>query len=230
MTKENENLREVKEQDTWLVEIKKRSSMVCSSSFELKKLMVKEAVFLPVCIKEELEELEFTYDLTGKRSVEELKKESREKQYQFLINFEKLERVYEEYRISLSVENLYYDENMLPYVKHRDLYSQGEEADLEEYLFLYKSFVGGILGKRYSVQDIQEGGLEILKKDSFFQEYYSLESGAELAEKLREQKELYEKKKERYEGSCVQKRKFDKKYRSCNGNDSFSGRYGHIGI
>lgn len=177
-----------------LHEMRKKSEMVCKTGFDLGKLASPVPYFLPVVYEEHPEEIAFTYDIRRMKPVGELMRESREKQYQFLINLERLEEVWGNYRIALTMNNLYYDENQIPMVKHRDLYRQGEQADREEYLFLYKSFIGGILGKRFGVEQIQESGLEILRKEKFFQEYDKAKSGEELAELLRAQKSLYEKK------------------------------------
>lgn len=177
-----------------LYEMRKKSEMACKTTFDLGKLAAPIPSFLPVVYEEYLEEIAFTYDIRGMKPAEELMRESREKQYQFLINFERLEDVWENYRIPLTMDNLYYDENQIPMVKHRDLYGQGEQAKKEEYLFYYKTFIGGILGKRFGVEQIQESGLEILGKDRFFREYEKAESGEELSELLRTQKSLYEEK------------------------------------
>ncbi len=177
-----------------LTEIKKKSELSCKNSFDLGKLNRNEPYFLPMSYEEGIEEIIFTYTIGEMKPVEELKKEEKEKQYQFLINFGKMEKIYGEYKVSLSLDNLYYDENYLPYIKHRDLYLQGEAADAEEYLFLYKSFIGGILGKRFSVSQIQESGLEILKKEKQFKEYYDVNNSSDLVNRLREQKALYQKK------------------------------------
>lgn len=183
-----------KAEEGQLHEKRKKSEMVCKTAFDLGKLVSPVPSFLPVIYEEYLEEIVFTYDIRRMKPVGELVWESREKQYQFLINFQRLEEVWENYRIPLTTDNLYYDENQIPMIKYRDLYRQGEQADREEYLFLYKSFIGGILGKRFSVEQIQESGLEILKKERFFREYDRTESGEDLAEILRTQKFLYEEK------------------------------------
>lgn len=180
-----------------LRETRKKSEMVCSTAFDLGKLAAPIPSLLPVAYEEHLEDITFTYDIRGMKTAGEIVRESREKQYQFLINLQRLEEIWEHYRISLTMDNLYYDENQIPWVRHRDLYGQGVQADPEEYLFLYKAFVGGILGKRFSVEQIQESGLEILRKEKFFQVYNKAKSGVELAQLLRGQKALYEEKQQK---------------------------------
>lgn len=182
------------QKNTKITETKKKSELTAKTNFDLGKLLYPEPVFLPASFTEETEEIRFTYELRGMKPVSEIKKESREKQYQFLVNFYRLWDAYAHYRIRLSPENLYYDENYLPYVKQRDLYGKGEKADEEAYLFDYKAYVGGILGRRYEVEQLRQNGLEVLKKESFFQEYREAGSAGELQEILREQKKAYEEK------------------------------------
>lgn len=174
-----------------LTETKKKSELACEDRFALDKLVAREAAFLPAVYEEAEEEIRFTYDISGKKPIEALRMETREKQYQFLINFSCLEEICRRYRISLTADNLYYDENQMPYVKHRDLYRQGEQSDLTEFLFFYKSFIGGILGKRYTVEQLQQSGLEILKKESFFQAYQEAEHCETIVQILRDQKQSF---------------------------------------
>lgn len=182
----------IKEQMTGeLTEIKKKSELACEDRFALDKLVVSEPLFLPAVYKEAEEEITFTYDLCGKKPVETLWQETREKQYQFLINFAKLEEIYQRYHILLTMDNLYYDENQMPYVKHRDLYKQGEQAELSEFVFFYQSFIGGMLGKRYTVEQLQQSGLEVLKKEGFMKPYLEIGHSGELAELLRREKQRY---------------------------------------
>ena len=173
-----------------LTEVRKKSHMNCKSAFELQKLLG-ESCFIRFSYEEKQEEFCFTYDLSGLKSVEELKKEKRENQYQFLINFGMLESVWKKYCIPLGVDNIYYDENYLPKVKYRDLYGKGEEANEDEWLFYYLSYVGGILEKNYTVSQIQESGLEILKRKKEFKSYASLNSGIEITDMLRAQKKFW---------------------------------------
>ena len=87
-----------------LTEVRKKSHMNCKSAFELQKLLG-ESCFIRFSYEEKQEEFCFTYDLSGLKSVEELKKEKRENQYQFLINFGMLESVWKKYCIPLGVDN-----------------------------------------------------------------------------------------------------------------------------
>ena len=174
-------------------EIEKKSTLVCQNALDLQKLCVPLSVFVPMTYEERLEEVCFCYDLTDLKSVLELKKEEKKMQYQFLINFAKLWDTWQNYSIPLTEENVYYDENFLPFVKHRDLYSQSEKINPEDFLITYKTFIGGILGQKYSIKQLQESGLETLKDEASFDEFYQASSAEALVLILRKRKENYEK-------------------------------------
>jgi len=181
-----------KEQSVRLSEIVKKSALKCQTSFDLQKLAVPLPVFVPLVYQEALEIVQFTYDLTGMNPVSELEKEEKSSQYQFLINFKMLFDAWRSYDIPMSSNNIFYDENFLPYVKFRDLYVQAEAKNSQEFLTAYKSFIGGILGKKYTIHQIQDSGLEILKKKSYFADYYGATSNEALVAILRQNKKEHE--------------------------------------
>lgn len=82
----------------------------------------------------------------------------------------------------------YYDENYLVYIKERDLYEAGKTGGSEEFLEIYKSFAGGILSRRYTVEQILSSGLSVLKGEKGFQGIYQCGSVKETAEEIRRRK------------------------------------------
>jgi len=179
------------EKKTIIVENAKKSTMGARGHFDYEKLVYKTPCFLPCTYKEDIEEVEFSYDIARMKPLLEVKKEEKESQYQFLINFKNLEALMNTYKIALTEDNIYYDENFGPFVKHRDLYSKEEQAEQGTFLVAYKTFIGGILGRKYSIKSIQESGLELLKKESAFKEFYEAETADELVEILRKRKNDY---------------------------------------
>jgi len=181
-----------KEQVVRMTEFVKKSALKCQTSFDLQKLAIPLSVFVPLAYQETLEQVHFTYDLTGMESISELEKEEKSSQYQFLINFKMLFDAWKSYDIPLSANNIFYDENFLPYVKFRDLNMQAQVKDSQEFLIAYKSFIGDILGKKYTIDQIQNSGLEILKKKSYFADYYEAKSNEALVAILRQRKKDYD--------------------------------------
>ena len=86
------------------------------------------------------------------------------------------------------MDNTYYDDNYLPYIKNRDLYSTSSTDAEEDFLLQYKVFVGGILSKKYSVEELQESGLEVLKQEPAFMDFYEADSVEALVQVLKERK------------------------------------------
>ena len=169
----------------------KKSSLYAEDTYDYQKLMADTFGLLPCEIEETGEELMITYHLEGKKPLSELEKEDRDKKYQFLINLILLDKTWKAYRFSMTSDNLWYDENYLPYVKRRDIYEKGTEPDEKKFLESYQTVVSGILGGKYSIQQIEESGLEILREEKGFQEILDCKSPDEVSELLREKRKVY---------------------------------------
>ena len=179
------------EKKTIIIENKKKSAMGAKGHFDYEKLIYKIPCFLPCVCKEELEEVEFSYDITGMKTLSEMAKEEKEFKYQFLINFKSLEPLMSTYKIPLTEDNIYYDENFRPFVKYRDLYNKEEKEEQGAFLAIYKTFIGGILGRKYTIKSLQESGLELLKQEPAFKEFYEAQTSDELVDALRKRKNDY---------------------------------------
>ena len=179
------------EKRTIIIENEKKSTMGAKGYFDYEKLVYKTPGFLPCTYKEELEEVKFSYDITSMKVLSKIQKEEKEFKYQFLINFKNLESLMSTYKIPLTEDNIYYDENFGPFVKCRDLYSKEEKEEHGAFLTAYKTFIGGVLGRKYSIKSLQESGLELLKQEPAFQEFYNAQTADELAEILRKRKNDY---------------------------------------
>jgi len=170
---------------------KKKSELNAKSKFDYEKLVHYSQNFLPCSYKEEEEEVTFYYECDGYICSNNLKREEKENQFQFLINFFRLYDVYTEYKIMFHPDNIFYDENYIPSIKERDLYGEGEKPDEESFLFLYKTFVGAVLGREYGVMQLQESGLEILRKELQLKPFIEAKTREELVELLRKEKNRY---------------------------------------
>ena len=196
MAKENKNISDINDQvahqPKYISETVKKSVLTAKASFEFDKLARSRDYFLPMTYEEDLETVELYFDVGGVKGVNELKKEEKARQYQFLINFKELEAAFQEFNLELTTENLYYDDNYFPYVKFRDVLSSDSSSDQVDFVDVYKGFIGGILGQKYTVEKIQDSGLDILKSESAFQEFYQAKSSDELDEILKKRKDTYE--------------------------------------
>lgn len=170
----------------------KKSSLCAKDYFDYERLKAAGVHFLSCEYAEEGEDISFVYDTEGKKHLKEILDEPKEMQYRLLINFAMLEEAYARYDCPFTMDNLYYDENYLVYIKERDLYEAGKMGKSAEFLEVYKSFAGGILSRRYTVEQILSGGISMLKGERGFQGIYQCGSVKETAEEIRRRKEELE--------------------------------------
>lgn len=182
---------ETQQKATYLKEEIKKSSMHAKDSYDYKKLCVDRRGLLPCKYEEDREDLYFYYDIERMSPFQDIKVESREKKYQVLINFCLLKELQTDFVLKLTVDNLYYDENGLLYLKERDIYGRGEKPSDLQFVNAYKSFVAGVLGSKYSVTQIQESGIEICREEKWFEPIYRCETSEEIADILRKVREDY---------------------------------------
>lgn len=172
-------------------EVIKKSKLHAKNRFDLEKLIYPMEHFLACTYHEELEEVCFQYDTSRVKEVKEIKKETVEHQLQFLVNLASLQALIEAYDIPFDTGNLYYDENFIPYVRKRDIYLPGQKMTKENFLFLYKTYIGGILFNQVTVHELQESGIEVLKEQEGFKEFAEVTDIESLAELLRNKKTRY---------------------------------------
>lgn len=167
----------------------KQSALNAKDDYDYKKIVNDREHFIPCTYEKEEEEITFSYNMDGLTSLSELKKEKRKKRYDFLVNFSRIKGLLKEYKIKLDEDNLYYDENYMPYIKLRDIYDKGDAFSEEEFIYQYKCFVAGLVGNsKYSVSQIQKGGIEAVKHDKVLTELLAAETEEDLVAGLREKR------------------------------------------
>lgn len=175
----------------------RKSSMAAEDTFDYLKIAANVQGVIPCTFEETLEEITFEYDLTGLNSLKDIEQETEERKRQFLINFAGLYQVFEQYHIEINEKNIFYDENMLPYVKARDLYGREGKAEESEFLYAYKCITGGLLSRKYKINQVLDSGLEILKKDKSLSDIVAAGNIQELVDILRSSRADFIKNKEK---------------------------------
>ncbi|MBP3459049.1 MAG: hypothetical protein J6K58_07555 [Lachnospiraceae bacterium] len=175
----------------------RKSSMAAEDTFDYLKITANVQGVIPCTFEETLEEITFEYDLTGLSSLKDIERETEERKRQFLINFVGLYQVFEQYHIDINEKNIFYDENMLPYVKARDLYGREGKAEESDFLYAYKCIAGGILSRKYKINQVLDSGLEILKKDKSLSDIVAAGNIQELVGILRSSRADFIKNKEK---------------------------------
>ncbi len=167
----------------------KKSDINAKIEFDYKKLERLPDPFIKAKYEENGEDVRITFDMSNLKNVTQLKNEKSEKKYRFLVNLKVLEENLKKYKFSMNPNNIYYDENFIPKVKMRDLYTSEELRHLQEnhmsFVNVYKCYIGGILGNNYTIEQILQSGVNILKDEKSFERFFKCQSVNELGNELK---------------------------------------------
>ncbi len=143
----------------------KKSDLKAKDIFAYEYLTKKAEGLLSMQIEEAEEDVVMRFSLEGMHPLTELKSEEAEYRWRFVCNWNALYLTWQNYDLSFEEENIYYDDNFMPYIAFRDIRMPEEITDEETFLERYRQLAAGVLSKKYSYQQIVESGIEIVKKD-----------------------------------------------------------------
>lgn len=143
----------------------KKSELKAKDIFAYEYLMKKAQGLLPLQIEEEEEDIIMHFSLEGMHPLAELKSEEAEYRWRFVCNWYILYQTWLNYELSFDEENIYYDNNFMPYIAFRDIRMPEENTDEEIFLEEYRCLAASVLSNKYSYSQVKESGIEILKKD-----------------------------------------------------------------
>lgn len=143
----------------------KKSDLRAKDIFDFEYLTKKSAGLLPMQIEEEEEEIVMRFSLEGMRPLTELKSEEAEYRWRFICNWYALFHTWKDYELSFEEENIYFDNNFMPYIAFRDIRLPEETLDEEMFLETYRQLAAGVLSNKFSYRQIAESGVEIVEKD-----------------------------------------------------------------
>jgi len=143
----------------------KKSNLKAKDVFSYEYLMKRWEGLLPMQIEEEEEDLVMRFSLEGMRPLAELKSEEMEYRWRFVRNWYTLYQTWRNYDLSFDEENIYFDNNFMPYIAFRDIRIAEETTDDEMFLEKYRQITAGVLSNKYSYRQVEESGVEIVKKE-----------------------------------------------------------------
>lgn len=148
------------------LEIRKKKSQIRAHNMFVYEYITRERTgLIPMELTEEEEELIFTFTLDGLQPYSALQEEEAEYRYRFLENFYRLYQVWQDYDLTFSEDNLYYDANFMPCVALRDIREADDIPQEELFLEEYKKITAGVLNRKFSYAQVQGSGIEIVRKD-----------------------------------------------------------------
>lgn len=162
----------------------KKSDMNAANPYQYHKLETARFYFIPCAVEETYDELKFTFDMEGMRPISDARTMKRSARYGFLLQV--LEAITEspEYSFSLNPDNLFLDSQDRVCILKRDL--NGGNIETEEIFQEIKALAGFLLQKRYSYENIRNGGLRLLKKQKKTRFLLELKDIEEAEARLRE--------------------------------------------
>lgn len=174
-------------------EVIKKSDLKAKNSFEYGRIYRLGLPFAEVEFEENEESVLLSFNLQGLKSSSGIKNESVENKYRFLVNIGKLYESWKVYNFSLRPDNIFYDENMIPVVKFRDLRDKDEDVDDKDFIDIYKAYVGGVLGSKYTIENVIDSGVSVLEKEKSISEIYECKDIESIQDLLRKRyRSIYE--------------------------------------
>ncbi len=165
-------------------ETMKKSELAAKDLYDYKRIICTESYLVPAELKEEKEELIFTYKIGNWMSVSEVRKEDILEVLLVLESIGGLQEGRRKYSFSLRPENIYYDQHGNVKVKQRDVHMQGDMYDEDSFLNEYKSVIGFSLQKKYGYEDFLNGGIQLLGKEGLAGEIKDKETVEEIRESI----------------------------------------------
>lgn len=162
----------------------RKAELRARDSFQYRRILSGAPGFLPGEFIEDAEEVELSYEISGKRSFSLIREERYEERLSALSDIAELYSSLSRLSFSLSPDNLYFDIRHRAYVLFRDLPEEEEESAEERFLKEYQALIGYSLQEKYSYEDFLQGGGDLLREHGFLREVEQAESPGEIQDIL----------------------------------------------
>lgn len=164
------------------------------SASDFDKLSFKRIGLLDCVSRVEGEDVTFYYDTYEKHNLSEVKTLDYILKYRFLVNWPNVYGANDLYSYEYVDDNIFFDNNMLPYIKKRTLkYNAGNDTKECDELKLYKAMIFYVFSAKYSFSEIFDAGEVLFEKEKMLAPYIQLQSVDEVREALKESLEHKEK-------------------------------------
>ncbi len=141
-------------------------------------LTIESPYFVPCSINEHEDNFVIVFNVKGLIHCSEIQNRSLQEKYRFLYNCSCFMKIAEEYRFTITPDNIYYDINLLPRLLKKDV----GVTEKEKLLLEYKALIGTILLPKYSFDDYIDGGKDLYLKNKFLKTICIYHDSAEVVE------------------------------------------------
>lgn len=176
----------------------KISELNAKDEYDIKRITYKSLNLVSCEAEIEDEEVRFRYSVGCLEDINCIAVENESEKFRFLLNVSELFNLLDMYSFDLKSDNLYYDYNYNPKILKRDVKIDDTIVSEEEFVLQYKSLIGSLFIKKYSYEDVYNGGIRLLKSNKITKDFIELKTIDEIKEKLifhLEENERYRKEK-----------------------------------
>lgn len=152
--------------------IKEKKYNIYAKKEQIFLLEMENQLLVDCSISSEGEDYLFTFCMNGLEKVTQVDKSNKIDCLRLALNVGKFYALIKQYEFELSPENIVFDYSMEPRILMRDLVKAEDLTRQEVFLRQYKSFCGFLLQKKYSFEDYDEGGEDLLKKQQETKQLY----------------------------------------------------------
>lgn len=139
-----------------------RINLNLSNEYDVILLTQKNEYFVDLDIHLSANSAEFKYNVEGLKPFDAINKFDYQMKYRLLYSVGNLRELNKKFKFPLTPNNLYFDDNFIPKVKFRDIYSNLDIYNDELFLYQYKCLIASVIYPNYSFDDYFNGGLDIL--------------------------------------------------------------------
>lgn len=163
---------------------KKKHDLNAKNAYQYNKLKTARFYFVPCEVTETYDEVVFVYDLEGLAAFGEARNMSNKDKYGMLLQI--LEAVLRspEYTFLINPDNLYFDIHKRIRILERDIRSRTDDSRPERLLEM-RALAGYLLQRKYTYENLREGGSALLNKKGNTKFLLELESLEQMSECFR---------------------------------------------
>ena len=135
-----------------------------ASEYDFARIQRKDVLMADLCIEKTEDGFTFTYDIKDLMDFEWLKKQDRKYKLKAIYNFAEIQRKCEEFLVLAEETNFRFDLNARTKILFRDIRKNDDNGNA--FIEIYRAFAGALLCTEYSMKELLNGGLSILKCDN----------------------------------------------------------------
>lgn len=184
-----------------LVLQRKKNELYAKNLYQYDRLATAKFYFVPCDIEETYDEVVFTYNLEGLMPFNEARDMRDGDKYGLLLQILEVLSASSEFTFLLNPGNLFFDQHKRIRIMERDICNQGTVSNHVEAI---QALAGYLFQKTYTFENLQQGGISLLKKHNKTQYLLEIDSLEKARQDFQERQDK-EREKERFQWLYVKR-------------------------